>query len=195
MADMYQNELFQKLLKRAQDHAAESAAVLLDLYATFAFSDLTTETPTGSPIEAGFEIWWHAVEAIENFDFNYFNFRLRLERQPQIVIGEHTYRLDFRVIPEPEDPHIGAATARLDVPLPKIAIELDGHDFHEKTKEQVTYRNQRDRDLQRDGWQIFHFSGSEFVRHPQRCVEEVRKEALSRFHDYASAVIKARDAG
>ena len=55
---------------------------------------------------------------------------------------------------------------------PRIAIELDGHTFHEKTLEQVTRRNQRDRDLQRLGWKVFHYSFDEFSSDPCNAVLE-----------------------
>ena len=61
-----------------------------------------------------------------------------------------------------------------------IAVELDGHDFHERTKEQVTYRNQRDRLLQAAGWAVFHFSGSELYRGQMECVVAVAELARQR---------------
>ena len=64
-----------------------------------------------------------------------------------------------------------------------IAVELDGHDFHEKTKAQVAYRNRRDRDLQSAGWTIFHFSGSELFREPCNCVREVMDFAARKICD------------
>lgn len=54
----------------------------------------------------------------------------------------------------------------------RILVELDGHDFHEKTKEQVTYRNQRDRDLQMEGWKVLHYSGSELHRNPVQAAQD-----------------------
>jgi very-short-patch-repair endonuclease len=62
--------------------------------------------------------------------------------------------------------------------FPKIVIELDGHEFHEKTKEQVTYRNARDRYLQMAGWKVFHVSGSEFYRDPFGAVADVHDHAI-----------------
>lgn len=47
---------------------------------------------------------------------------------------------------------------------PKIGIELDGHDFHEKTKEQVENDKKRERYLRSKGWQIFRYSGSEVYK-------------------------------
>lgn len=63
--------------------------------------------------------------------------------------------------------------------FPLIAVEIDGHDFHERTKDQVTYRNRRDRDLQAAGWHVLHFSGGEVVTRPDRCVAEALRAAYS----------------
>jgi len=66
----------------------------------------------------------------------------------------------------------------------------DGHAFHERTTEQVTDRNRRDRDLHAAGWRLLPFSGSEVVNDPARCVVEVYDMAQreyqrlwSRMHD------------
>jgi hypothetical protein len=104
---------------------------------------------------------------------------LRLRLQQEVAIDETRYRIDFRVdavlsssctLPE-------AKQAEFVRRYPKIAVELDGHQFHERTPEQVVERNSRDRDLQRAGWTVFHFSYREFDREPQRCVSEVRAMA------------------
>jgi very-short-patch-repair endonuclease len=39
-----------------------------------------------------------------------------------------------------------------------IAVELDGHAFHERTPAQVSHRDSRDRALQRAGWKVFHLT-------------------------------------
>lgn len=77
---------------------------------------------------------------------------------PQHLIAlpdKQQYRIDFAIV------HL------------KVAVELDGHEFHEKTKEQVTARNRRDRDLQRHGWYVLHFSWSEVMSNPLGCALEV----------------------
>ena len=43
----------------------------------------------------------------------------------------------------------------------RLVIEVDGHEWHEKTKEQAARDKRRDRDLQQEGWNVFHFTGSE----------------------------------
>ena len=60
-----------------------------------------------------------------------------------------------------------------------FGIECDGYEFHQKTKEQVEYNNQRQRDLQSEGIEIIRFSGSEIWKRPQKCAEEVKKIILS----------------
>lgn len=71
------------------------------------------------------------------------------------------YRLDFLVT----YPFFGDVL--------QIAIECDGHEFHEKTKEQAKKDKRRDRDLQRLGIQVFHFTGSEIFNAPTMCADEV----------------------
>lgn len=43
----------------------------------------------------------------------------------------------------------------------KYCLELDGHDFHERTKEQAARDRSRDRDVTIDGWRAERFTGSE----------------------------------
>lgn len=52
-------------------------------------------------------------------------------------------------------------------------VEADGHDFHERTKEQAARDRQRDRDLQTAGYLVLRFTGSEIYRDPWRCAEAV----------------------
>lgn len=74
---------------------------------------------------------------------------------PQLVVGK--YRIDFALTDIP------------DAHLVKVAIELDGHEYH-KTKEQR--QNDYERYLQRQGWKIIRFTGSEVFTDTQRCVYE-----------------------
>jgi very-short-patch-repair endonuclease len=45
-----------------------------------------------------------------------------------------------------------------------IVIECDGHNFHEKTKQQVEHDKKRDRYMQTKGYKILRYSGSEIYR-------------------------------
>lgn len=113
-------------------------------------SVMKNESRAESPIEAVFWIWWKTLEHLDTLS-EYWTFQLQPQLEVDVPSGKR-YRLDYAV------------------PESRIAVELDGHEFHEKTKEQVTYRNQRDRDLQAMGWMVAHFSGSELLRNPVEVV-------------------------
>jgi very-short-patch-repair endonuclease len=58
----------------------------------------------------------------------------------------------------------------------RLVVEVDGHEFHEKTKEQAARDKRRDRDLQQEGWSVFHFTGSEVWRDPFGCCLSARDD-------------------
>lgn len=64
---------------------------------------------------------------------------------PQAQIGQ--YRVDFLVT------NYGSEAG--------VIIECDGHDFHEKTKEQAKHDKERDRWLTSQGYKILRYTGSE----------------------------------
>jgi very-short-patch-repair endonuclease len=55
----------------------------------------------------------------------------------------------------------------------KIIVECDGHDFHEKTKEQARHDKARDRFLVLQGYRVLRFTGSEIHRDANACAQEV----------------------
>lgn len=60
----------------------------------------------------------------------------------------------------------------MSIPHPKLGIEIDGHIWHEKTKEQVMRDKKRERKLIANGWKLLRFSGTEVFKDPTKCVEE-----------------------
>lgn len=62
---------------------------------------------------------------------------------------------------------------RIDFALPqrRIAIELDGHEYH-KTKEQRTNDAIRERNLQEMGWTVIRFTGTEIHQNVNRCISQ-----------------------
>jgi very-short-patch-repair endonuclease len=95
--------------------------------------------------------------------------------------GVGKYRADFVVVGIPAD---GIAA------IP-VVVECDGHDFHERTKEQAARDKKRDRFMTCEGYRVFRFSGSEIWKNPRACAEEVM--------DFLSAemtkAVKAKAAG
>jgi very-short-patch-repair endonuclease len=59
-----------------------------------------------------------------------------------------------------------------------IVVECDGHDFHEKTKDQVRRDKSRDRWIQAQGYPVMRFSGSEIYRNSETCCREIGDLAL-----------------
>ncbi len=55
----------------------------------------------------------------------------------------------------------------------KIAVELDGFEFHEKTKEQAISDKERDRNLQQEGYFVARFSGSEVYADPKEILFKI----------------------
>ena len=95
-----------------------------------------------------------------------------LDKKLNVLLSPHepiptdvaSYTVDFFIVPED--------TALENV---KIAIELDGHEFHEKTQQQVRNDKVRERAIVQQGVTVLRFSGSEIVRNARGCVEEVEK--------------------
>lgn len=54
----------------------------------------------------------------------------------------------------------------------RVAVELDGHDFHERTKEQARRDRARERRLIAMGWTVVRFTGSEVYQDAERSVRE-----------------------
>jgi len=63
----------------------------------------------------------------------------------------------------------------------KLVVECDGHEFHERTKEQAAKDRSRDRALSELGYDVFRFTGSEIWRDPFGCAEQVYQWALRGF--------------
>lgn len=102
-----------------------------------------------------------------------------LNEKMQAPIGK--YRADFLFTLKDEQ---GA--------LQKLVVEVDGHDYHERTKQQAAHDKARDRYMTGEKYQVMRFTGSEVYANPFKCAVEVtdrlyqlrhgvtRKEAIAR---------------
>ena len=61
-----------------------------------------------------------------------------------------------------------------------IVVECDGHDFHEKTKEQAAYDKERDRYFTVNGYIVLRYTGSQICSNPMDMYEDVGKIILER---------------
>lgn len=64
-----------------------------------------------------------------------------------------------------------------------FVIECDGHEFHEKTKEQVRKDRQRERNLMYKGYTVIRFAGSEIYENPSSCAIEAWKIMRARIEE------------
>lgn len=124
-----------------------------------------------SPIE---DLFWVAINALCDAHFIETNpdpdddggDRCGLYIHPQRSIGN--YRVDFLLT------FVGYsfATTPAAIQSKSVIVELDGHNFHDKDKRQRSYEKKRDRDLQRAGYKVLHFTGSDVVKDPFACAHE-----------------------
>jgi len=80
--------------------------------------------------------------------------------QPELSLDGRSVRLDFAIIGEGF----------------RIALEADGHDFHERTKAQALKDRSKDRALQRHGWVVMRFTGSEIHADAIACAKAVAEQ-------------------
>ncbi len=90
---------------------------------------------------------------------------------PQVQIGP--YRVDF----------LFAIDLMGDEPPCLVAVECDGHEYHEKTKAQAARDKARDRDIIGRGIKLLRFTGSEIWRDAGGCAAEVLAFLNSEFSE------------
>ena len=88
--------------------------------------------------------------------------------QAEVRAAGHAYRIDFAFVSDEA----------------KIAVELDGHDFHERTKEQAARDKARDRALTTAGWRVVRFAGSEVYADAAKCLAEVMRLEWSLYEQH-----------
>lgn len=65
-----------------------------------------------------------------------------------------------------------------------LVVEVDGHDFHERTKEQAEHDRRRDRLMIESGATVLRFTGREVWRNARACADEVLTYARSAASNY-----------
>lgn len=93
--------------------------------------------------------------------------------QQEIHCGDQTYRVDFEIA-------VFLPVGFLETMT--VVVECDGHEFHEKTKEQAARDKARDRAIQACGIPVLRFTGSEIWHAPWKCADQVQR-AVRRLAD------------
>lgn len=126
----------------------ESARSQASEDASSAVADAVVSAPEMTPIE---QIVFFTLKEIEGAQ----GWRVTSQKQ----IGK--YRVDFL---------LDGFHAHNPLRMVQVIIECDGHDYHERTKEQAQRDKERDRTLQSLGFLVFRFTGSEIWRSGGKCV-------------------------
>jgi hypothetical protein len=91
------------------------------------------------------------------------------------------YRPDFILqISKPAPPNYKPTPESIKARTFHFIIEADGHDFHEKTKEQAKRDKIRDRHLIQEGYTILHFTGSEIWNDSDGVMKEIINQISAR---------------
>ena len=100
-----------------------------------------------------------------------------LEVIPQQVyhLDEQEFRLDFFL-----RLHKGNFVGR-------VIVECDGHEFHERTKDQACRDKSRDRAFLREGLAVVRFAGREIWNDPHACAVEAIRCAVAESQEIAVA--------
>jgi len=136
------------------DSAKDAIERFIVSYTTAAKLDGLVESPIERTLLNALRRWFGGVDT----DRDCFRMGDLMMRPQQHVMGGR-YRVDFAV---------------WDKSQPwRIAVECDGHAFHERTKEQAQRDKSRDRDLALEGWTVLRFTGSEIVADALACCSQI----------------------
>lgn len=84
----------------------------------------------------------------------------------------------FAVVPQLSIANVGRVDFAVFIPglttaVPLIVLECDGHNFHERTKEQASKDRKRDRTLLSYDIPVFRFTGTDIVCNSAQLIEEI----------------------
>ena len=122
-----------------------------------------------SPIEQLLSLALENLNIKNIYKYNPFIDVVEIEKQKEIQYENKKYRVDFCI------PVIYKNQENK-----SFIIECDGHEFHQKTKEQVERDNTRMRDLQKQGYEVIRFSGTEIWHRPYKCASDILNIILSK---------------
>lgn len=155
-------ELFNSL----PDRAKEMILINLGLWDSAKFKGwriLLEQKAMGSPIETIFLLAFETIKPDMNDEYMP---SLYLNPQEEIVVDNKKYIADFVFDSNAQFFDVYENKNK------KLVIECDGHEFHEKTKEQVKRDNERQYNLKMAGYDVLRFSGSEIFNTPYACAKK-----------------------
>ncbi len=103
------------------------------------------------------------------------------ELQRNVTIWqEKSYRVDFYIYLTRFGTQGATKENGFSPELVRLVVEVDGHDFHERTKLQASRDRERDRELLMANCQVVRFTGSDVFNDPNGCAEKI-DEVLGKY--------------
>jgi hypothetical protein len=98
--------------------------------------------------------------------------------EPQAQLGE--YRVDFLLRYQSTMPDFSQKRKLKDgteIPCVKdvtlhLIVECDGHEFHDRSKQQASRDRERDRELKKLGYEVFRYTGADIWKDALKCARE-----------------------
>lgn len=148
--------LIDETLSILDDKSIDELSQTLNIYTGSLQRDVLSKCE--SPIEM--------MMAINLYIYKIVRGELEIHPQKEIKTDKSLYRVDFLI----QEIGLTPLSHTYDI---KIVVECDGHDFHEKTKDQAQRDKERDRVLQSLGYHVMRFTGSEIYKDAFSCAGEV----------------------
>lgn len=170
-------EIFLAMPKKAQElifatFGDPETAHWLSIAFDYTEEDIARLTPIEIIFDVAFFIY-SGFAVSDNVDAVFPCCQLELIKQEPVFIDGKKYIPDFLFDGSQADCYDSPKTER--VRGIKVAIECDGHEFHQKTKLQVARDNERELALKMHGYDVIRFSGSQIYNDPLGCAEKAFK--------------------
>ena len=120
-----------------------------------------------SPIEKIFYVAFQTVCLFRRNELPEYANCMFANPQCEVEASGHKYIADFAICRETDEEWHGI-----------FLVECDGHEFHQKTKQQVERDNLRQYNLKMAGFDILRFSGSQIYKDPFKCANDVFDYAM-----------------
>jgi very-short-patch-repair endonuclease len=182
------NDWFSQMLARSEDFLTQ----VLEQY-PIQLHDV--ESPIEQMMGAALWAWCGVADRFDYFEgyiFRYDTVEVQLEclsrSKKHANIGMQTkvgsYTADFLIA------HIAGING-----FGGVVVECDGHNYHERTKEQAAHDRRRDRELQERGFKVARFTGSEIWADPFGCAAQALAMANEEVVDaaHARSLLRAGD--
>lgn len=177
-----------KMLKDSIDDVRSNLPDSVNEYLEYAIHEVTDSlvggcksvysiTKCGSPVE---QLFYIAANQQKESIYQEIDSKYLYSIQPQYKVGK--FRVDFMA----EIFEIGPCWEP--VPLVRVFIEVDGHEFHEKTKQQVAKDKKRDRELSTKCDALLKFSGSEVYKKPYLAARDLEQTLIAKYKEKLSRI-------